>query len=1044
MADNIPAASSEVEEQDPVVTKSILWPVFLAMIALSASAVWSVWDEFYTRRPYKDYQNEWVESAKKAYAGKRDASAAEWARVTASDEYKTLEAAMREADAKAAPEVGRLTTQLNSEVLPRIAALSLPVKVARSEAAAITYRLEHARAHGHADEARHYTAELAALKARKSDVLLPGASAPEAWGFEQMVSEFNRLKSLQGDIQSQTARVRREADGARATFMGWRDAHLRTASPAAVQALLDGLDSFEHDIKQIHIKVDDGELIERCESCHVGILSPVPLEASELGGRKVFTSHPAKELLALHPPEQFGCSPCHGGNGIATESVSMAHGKNKHWLWPMLASENTEAGCMQCHKNDLWMEHASTLNEGKRLFQWRGCVGCHRYEGIGREVEELKLAEKAVVTARKDQAAVEIAIAREVEITEDSAASAEAVDAAYRAATRLRQDLHLTRTREQQLVQDLASLDLEVKKIGPNLKEASSKLKPEWLLAWLKDPRAFRPTTKMPRFRIDDEQVRDIAAFLWQSSTPKAIQAPSVEGDAERGQELVISRGCLACHKVTTDEFDAIGNEFSAELSRMGEKTSAAYIASWVKNPRYHNRYTVMPSLRLSDEDCGNIATWLASLKSDKAVYLSTADALALLTDKSRLERGKKLVEHLGCAACHEIQGLENEGRIGTELSEEGSKPIERLDFGTRTKEYKAEHTYNHKGFFEHKLESPSTYDKDKEFSRWVDRLRMPEFFPLPGQSGYEELKGEIKGDIDALTTFLLGSTEAHIPASLQYMPEGAKQDIQQGWWVIKKYNCDGCHQVLPGATPVLWTLPIYEETASFTGVPGKNGRPPTLVGEGSRVDPVWLSRFLANPALAAEGTAAHERNGVRQGMTVRMPTFFLSERERGTLVRFFQALSDLSTTDYVRPDPAPLEGAELDLARAAFTAGDCANCHLLGGEASVNPDTTYAPSFEVVRERIRPGWTHRWVTEPNTVIPGTAMPAILQHADGANGVRWIVNTAKISATAKRRVGDARLKQLADYTGDHAELLLRYFAQWTAAESAFQQDARNK
>ncbi len=1042
MADIIQTPEAQSEEQDPVVTKSILWPVFLAMVALVASSVWCVWDEFYTRRPYKDYQNEWVATAKQAYGSKLAASQAEWTRVTSAPEYKALETAMRAAEAKVAPEVTRLATQMNSEVLPRIAALSQPVKVARSEAAAMTYRLEHARAHGHAQEAKHYEAELAALKARKSAVSMPGGTAPESWGFEQMVTEFNRLKSLQGELQGQTAVVRREADAARAAFNGWRDAHLRTASPASVQALIDSIDSFEHDIKQIHIKIDDGELIERCESCHTGILSPVPLDAAELAGHKVFASHPSMDLLKLHPPERFGCSPCHGGNGIAVESVAMAHGKNKHWLWPMLAKENTEAGCMQCHKDDLWLAHASTVNEGKHLFQWRGCVGCHRYEGFGREAEELKLAEKAVVGVLKDQDAVEIAIVRQVEITEDANASAEAVDGAYREATRLRQDLHLARTRGQQLAQDVASLDLEVKKIGPNLKEAASKLKPEWILAWLKDPRAFRPTTKMPRFRVDDEQVRDIAAFLWQNSTPKEIAAIDGDGDAERGQELVISRGCLACHKVTTDEFDAIGNEFSAELSRMGEKTSAAYIASWVKNPRYHNRYTVMPSLRLSDEDCVNIAAWLSSLKSDKAVYLDNAAALALLGDKGRFERGKKLVQHLGCAACHEINGLENEGRIGTELSEEGSKPLERLDFGTRTKEYKGAHTYNHKGFFEAKLTSPSTYDKDKEFASWSDRLRMPEFFPLEGQAGYEELKGSINGEIDALTTFLLGSTEAHIPPSLQYMPEGAAKDIQQGWWLIKKYNCDGCHQILPGATPVLWTLPIYEETASFTGVPGKNGRPPTLVGEGSRVDPVWLSRFLANPALAADATDAHLRNGVRQGMTVRMPTFYLSERERGTLVRFFQALSDLSTTDYVRPEFAPLDAAELDLARSAFTAGDCANCHLLGGETAVNPDTTYAPSFEVVRERIRPGWTHRWVTEPNTIIPGTAMPAILQREAG--GERWIVNTAKLSATAMRRVGDERLKRLASYTGDHAELLMRYFAQWTAEESAFQQDARKK
>jgi len=46
---------------------------------------------------------------------------------------------------------------------------------------------------------------------------------------------------------------------------------------------------------------------------------------------------------------------------------------------------------------------------------------------------------------------------------------------------------------------------------------------------------------------------------------------------------------------------------------------------------------------------------------------------------------GKKWIRHFGCAGCHEISGLEDEGRIGTELTTEGSKPIERLDFALLT-----------------------------------------------------------------------------------------------------------------------------------------------------------------------------------------------------------------------------------------------------------------------------------------------------------------------------------------------------------------------
>ncbi len=43
---------------------------------------------------------------------------------------------------------------------------------------------------------------------------------------------------------------------------------------------------------------------------------------------------------------------------------------------------------------------------------------------------------------------------------------------------------------------------------------------------------------------------------------------------------------------------------------------------------------------------------------------------------------GEKLIAHYGCFACHAIPGFEDAKPIGTELTEEGSKAVHRLDFG--------------------------------------------------------------------------------------------------------------------------------------------------------------------------------------------------------------------------------------------------------------------------------------------------------------------------------------------------------------------------
>ena len=105
------------------------------------------------------------------------------------------------------------------------------------------------------------------------------------------------------------------------------------------------------------------------------------------------------------------------------------------------------------------------------------------------------------------------------------------------------------------------------------------------------------------------------------------------------------------------------------------------------------------------------------------------------MDDPNLKEEGKRWVRFFGCFGCHEISGLEDEGRIGTELTTEGSKPVERLDFALLTEVAQRggkepitdpedlarlpegpakEPWYDHKGFFEHKLAEPNIWDLGK------------------------------------------------------------------------------------------------------------------------------------------------------------------------------------------------------------------------------------------------------------------------------------------------------------------------------------------
>ena len=102
-----------------------------------------------------------------------------------------------------------------------------------------------------------------------------------------------------------------------------------------------------------------------------------------------------------------------------------------------------------------------------------------------------------------------------------------------------------------------------------------------------------------------------------------------------------------------------------------------------------------------------------------------------------------------------------------------------------------------------HDLE-PEIYDHGKIRTE-EEKLRMPD----PHLT---------KEQVQALTTFLLGSQESSLPASYQYQPEDARRDIQEGWWIVRKYNCVGCHQFTPGQKTALEDMPRFRANPPTRG----------------------------------------------------------------------------------------------------------------------------------------------------------------------------------------------------------------------------------
>jgi len=1019
------------QEKDPVVSSSLGKPLVISSVLLLLSLAWGLYDEVWGTRPWKTYQAQFIKVYSKYLKSARPDEAKFEAQIKASPEYKQLDKEMQEAENAVRAEGKKIDDTVNQTIIPQTLALNEKFQEVRSEIGALTYQIEITKDDSGKNKLRN---EIAKIKQRVVTVKLPnadGSTTKKDYTYDQMDADLKAWKDEKAKVLQARVQLYKPATELRAKRDKFLSDKIAEASTDTLAGVEKKLDNFPLKIRQIHVK--DVDLVDRCESCHLGTREPVTLTKAAMGGQEVFVSHPNKELLKIHDPEKFGCTPCHGGNGVATDSIVKAHGRHTFWLWPMHHLENVEAGCQQCHYKEIVTEMADTLNQGREIFRLRGCMGCHRYEGFDREPEDLSNFQKQIGLLEQQKAEWGREAGFDIQKADRSKDNTEAQHL-YAAADDLKVRSSGLDAKMEQLDIRSKSLIREIKKVGPSLKEVRVKMHKEWLPVWIEDPNHWRPGTKMPTFRLDKDEVQAIAAFVWQSGVTGTL-ATNPQGDPEKGKEAFETRGCMACHSMGEGAAKE-GGTFAANLSRVGEKDNYDYLVRWIHNPRQRTlpycpfekrdlteedykkkgvpfvfdfdhtkcpndghellvqQMTPMPSLRLEMSEVRDIASYLMTRKHADASY-AQAD---YIEDPKLKAKGQFLVKNYGCAGCHEIAGLEEEGRIGTELTKEGSKPLERLDFALLGHEAGVPGSdkgwYTHKGFFEHKLENPAIYDQGKEKPK-LDRLKMPNF-------------NLSKSDIDAVTTLLLGSVDPNIPARYHYLPTDQRQDIIEGWWVVRKYNCMGCHPVHVAQTTIIQGIKRYQDPD------WKDQKPPSLIGEGARVDPAWLMSFLDNPARSEKDT---DKNGVRQYLKIRMPTFYFSDGEIRKLVRFFEAMSS-QAQPYIAQNLEPLTEQERVMARQLFTSegAPCLKCHATGDPKRDARAT--APNFTLAKERLKPGWTKRWMLDPALIAPGTAMPSgLFKH----EGDRWMF----AGPTPPSFNG---------YPKDHADLLVRYMFQFTPDE----------
>ena len=329
--------SAQDQDKDPVVHSSLSRPLFIWSAVLVVSMGWGLYDEMYGIRPWKSYEAKFEKQYAKYLANAKLGEVEHERQLKSSPDYRRLDAAMQAAEKAALPRAMAIDKEVNQELVPKILALNDPFQEVRAHVGELTYTIEVSKSESHKASLRK---EIEKLKNETRKVELPG-EAPRQMNFADMDKRLQEMKARKAQLLQERVDVMKQATELRAERDKYLADRIADASADTIASVQNSLANFDIRIRQIHVK--DVDLVDRCESCHLGTREPVQLTAANMGGEQVFASHPNKELLKIHDPELFGCTPCHGGNGVAVSSVTKAHGYNTFWLWPLHHKENIEA-----------------------------------------------------------------------------------------------------------------------------------------------------------------------------------------------------------------------------------------------------------------------------------------------------------------------------------------------------------------------------------------------------------------------------------------------------------------------------------------------------------------------------------------------------------------------------------------------------------------------------------------------------------------------------------------------------------------------------
>ncbi|HYO90432.1 MAG TPA: hypothetical protein VEQ40_02305, partial [Pyrinomonadaceae bacterium] len=301
-SDKLVKKETEGPQPDPITRRSTSSILLISSLLMMAVLAWALYDEAYSQRPWKNIQREFVARYERYLKSIRRRSGQTEKQVKESEEYQQLDAVATAARAQVKPRLDAIDKEV-ATVQSQLDAITDPYQDARGRITVITYNAEVA---GSEAKKREYLQDVERRKQQTIKVQMPadgtGKTTTQDFNYITLENKYNELRDKKANLLTEKGNLLKEPTELAKKRDDYLKNQLTGLREDQVRGLIAKTENFDFSMKQINVLEHD--IVDRCESCHLGVREPLTLTPANMRpgrGKKpdelsrAFVSHPSKE-----------------------------------------------------------------------------------------------------------------------------------------------------------------------------------------------------------------------------------------------------------------------------------------------------------------------------------------------------------------------------------------------------------------------------------------------------------------------------------------------------------------------------------------------------------------------------------------------------------------------------------------------------------------------------------------------------------------------------------------------------------------------------